>query len=277
VPSTSGHDDRSAYGTVEGLASLLAAAVREAGFPQYGYGVVQAVALATQLGVPAISVLELGVAGGNGLVELQALCERHAVSGIDLSPVGFDLGEGMPAPCDHRDMPYVWRGGFFRMDRERLEARLDRAELVIGDVAQTGRAFLARRPPPIGFVSFDLDYWSSTRAAFDALLLGDPERYLPRIVCYFDDTVGPHAEMHSRFTGELLAIDEFNREHERRKLAKPNGLRYKLLPYEGAWVEGIHVLHLFDHPRYDDYVYPERDRQFPLEVRRDTRYGPAPG
>lgn len=256
------------YASEAGLAALLSDAVLDDDFPQYGYGIVQAAALASRLNIDAVTVMELGVAGGNGLVHLQVLCERHAASGIDLRPVGFDLGEGMPRPRDHRDMPCIWQAGFYRMEREKLEMRLDRAELILGDIAGTGALFLASEPPPIGFISFDLDFYSSTRAAFDTLLHGDPERYLPRVICYFDDTVGPHFEMHSRFTGELLAIDEFNRWNEHRKLGKLNGLRYKLMPYDAAWIEGMYVLHLFDHPRYNDYIYPAADRQFAMAENR---------
>ena len=92
------------------------------------------------------------------------------------------------------------------------------------------------------------------------------------MVCYFDDTVGPHWEMHSKFTGELLAIDEFNSRSHSRKLGKLNGLRYKLLPYEGLWVEGIYVLHLFDHPRYNEYIFPAPDRQLELDAGRSWPY-----
>jgi hypothetical protein len=257
----------SLYTTEDGLAALLIEVAQDHDFPQYGYGVVQAAALASRLLVDSVTVLELGVAGGNGLVHLQELCKHHSASGVDLRPVGFDLGDGMPTPYDHRDMPYIWQAGFFRMDQDKLLARLDRAELHLGDIANTGKTFLASRPSPVGFIAFDLDYYSSTSKAFASLLLGDPEQYLPRVVCYFDDTVGPHFEMHSRFTGEMLAIDEFNREHENRKLGKLNGLRYKLMPYDAAWIEGIYILHIFDHPRYNEYIYPADDRQFSISAR----------
>lgn len=235
-------------------------------FHQYAYGVLGAVELAAALGLPDVSLLELGVAGGNGLLELERLAtEVEREHSVALRVVGFDLGTGMPPPLDHRDVPYAWREGFFRMDERLLRSRLRRAELVLGEISQTGLDFLAMTPPPIGFISFDLDYYSSTVAAFGALLEGeDLDRYLPRVLCYFDDTVGPHAEMHSEYSGELLAISEFNERHQRRKLARINGLRYKVAPCDGPWVEGMYVLHLFDHPRYDEYVFPVLDRQFPL-------------
>jgi hypothetical protein len=255
-----------AYCTERGLAETISVALEGTPFPQYAFGIIQAAALGRCLGLNQITALELGVAGGNGLVELERLSRRHSgPSEVEIRIVGFDLGTGMPSPVDHRDMPYIWQRGFFRMEEAKLRSRLSDADLILGDVTDTGRRFLASSPAPIGFISFDLDYYSATVSAFEALLTADADRYLPRVICYFDDTVGPLFEMHSSFTGELLAIEDFNRTSRHRKLGKLNGLRYKLRPHEGPWVEGIFVLHVFDHSRYNDYIYPQPDRQFPLD------------
>jgi len=249
----------------KGIGTGVPNVVRESSFPQYAYGILQAASLAQSLRLPAITAIELGVAGGNGLLELERLSQVIGEDrALSISPVGFDLGSGMPLPVDHRDMPYIWKSGFFRMDESRLRPLLRSSTLILGDIAETGAAFLASEPAPLGFLSFDLDYYSSTTAAMQALLNSPPGQYLPRIFCYFDDTVGPHEELHSEFTGELLAILEFNQAHSHRKLAKIHGLRYKLLPLEDPWIEGMYVLHVFDHPRYNEYVFHEADRQFPL-------------
>ena len=61
--------------------------------------------------------------------------------------------------------------------------------LPTGLVEQTVAEFIGRRPAPVGFVSFDLDLYSSTVSAlrtFEA----DPELILPRVLCYFDDITG---------------------------------------------------------------------------------------
>jgi hypothetical protein len=253
------------YYSEDGLAQTIAAATADPSFPQYGYGVVQATALAGALGYRTMCALEVGVAGGNGLVALEQLSTEHSgPSGVVVDVAGFDLGTGMPMPVDYRDLPYVWREAFFNMDEEVLRRHLGKARLLLGDIAETGRAFVDGDHPPIGFISFDVDYYSSTVKAFSALLTANASHYLPRVVCYFDDTVGPHHEMHSVHTGELLAIEEFNRDNSARKIGKLNGLRYKVSPNDGPWVEGIYILHLFDHDRYNDYVYPLKDRQFPL-------------
>jgi hypothetical protein len=236
------------------------------GFPQYAYGLLQAAFLASGLSYPSVAALELGVAGGNGLLELERLAAAiGGESGLDIEVSGFDLGTGMPLPLDHRDMPYIWQRGFFTMDEPLIRSRLTSARLILGDIAGTGNEFIATSTAPVGFISFDFDYYSSTVAAMRALLDADPEHYLPRVLCYFDDTVGPHEELHSEFTGEMLAIREFNDAHPDRKIAKINGLGRKLPDETEPWVEGMYVLHIFDHPRYNDYVFPAADRQFPLD------------
>jgi hypothetical protein len=126
-------------------------------------------------------------------------------TGIRCHVVGFDRAEGLPKAVDYRDMPYVWQPGFFRMDVEALRKRLRRAQLILGDVDQTLPKFIAKDMPPIGFVSFDLDFYSSTMEALQ-LLEQAPDRLLPRVFCYFDDCIGDDFELHSQFTGELLAI-----------------------------------------------------------------------
>lgn len=62
---------------------------------------------------------------------------------------------------------------------------------------------------PIGFIAFDLDYYSSTKDAF-CIFKHDYRYYWPRIECYMDD-IGSHKVLcASQGTGVLLAIDEFN-------------------------------------------------------------------
>ena len=64
---------------------------RTVDFHQYAYGVLGAVDLAARLGLPTVTVLELGVAGGNGLVELERLAlEVGRERDVVLRVVGFD-------------------------------------------------------------------------------------------------------------------------------------------------------------------------------------------
>src|SRR5690242_19497638 len=74
-------------------------------YPHYAYGVYWSSMLASRLGVPRITVVELGVAGGRGLLALErASTEIEKVTGVGIDVVGFDSGAGMPAPVDFRDV-----------------------------------------------------------------------------------------------------------------------------------------------------------------------------
>lgn len=230
--------------------------------PAYGYGVYHAALDARALGLERISVIEFGVAGGNGLVALEKIAEEVSKeTGVAIDVYGFDSGTGMPPPADHRDVPYLWHAGFFSMDQAKLKSRLKRAELVLGPVSETAAAFLhRRRPAPIGFVSFDLDYYSSTVAAFK-IWEGESSFFLPRVVCYFDD-MSPGISQHA---GEFLAIAEFNESHPRKKIDPIKSLAY-LRRIPSLWNEQMYMLHDFSHPLYARPLNPGATDQLPLSA-----------
>src|SRR5260370_14856759 len=113
------------------------------------------------------------------------------------------------------------------MDGKALRDRLRSAEIVVGDVSVTGPEFIARPGlHPIGFVAFDLDYYSSTAAALELLSAGD-HSLLPPAFFHFDDVVGDALALHSEYTRELLAIAEFNACPTHRTLVPSNSPAYK--------------------------------------------------
>jgi len=217
--------------------------------PQYLWPLIHCAHAARALGLPRIAVIEFGVAGGNGLLALErAATAASTLAGIEVEIFGFDTGTGMPAPADQRDAPYQFEPAYFDMDEPALRARLRKAQLVLGPVAETVPKWVGTDHPPIGFISFDLDYYSSTMEAF-GVLEGDPARLLPRVLCYFDDVFG---YSWTDFTGERAAIDDFNSSHAKRKIAKIHGLRFELPQEESqdSWHEKLYVAQVFDHPRY---------------------------
>jgi hypothetical protein len=231
----------------------------------YGHCMLHAAMLARKLGHQRIASIEFGVAGGNGLVAMERHAEAvQAETGVEVAVYGFDTGNGMPPPQDYRDMPYMWQSGYFAMDVPKLQASLTSAKLILGEVEETLRDFTAREnPPPIGFVAFDLDYYSSTVTALK--IFEAEHRYLlPRVACYVDDMVGDIDWAYSEFTGELLAIKEFNMAHDDRKIAPVSGLRFWGKGIPKIWHEQIFVAHLFTHP---DYGKPISEMtQLPLAV-----------
>lgn len=217
--------------------------------PHYAYGVYYAADLAKRLGLPSISVIELGVAGGRGLLALESIAN---VIGDELEVTihvaGFDSGRGMPDPVDYRDLPHVWAKGFYAIEEDKLRSRLSpKTDLVIGDVADVVGRWKA--PAPIGFVAFDLDYYSSTKAALSLFEAAEERPHLPRVYCYFDDTVEPARACHNEYTGELCAIREFNETHASLKVC-PIHLLHHTLPHPYAWSDAMYVLHDFRHPLY---------------------------
>jgi hypothetical protein len=220
--------------------------------PNYVWGVVQGAGLAQVLRIPRISVIEFGVAGGNGLMALQDIAARvEDVFSVGIDVYGFDSGAGLPKPRDYRDLPHFFVEGFYPMDAKRLNARLHKAHLKLGQIEDTLSDFINAKPAPVAFVAVDLDLYTSTKHAF-ALFEANTSLLLPRIYCYFDDVLG---FTYSEFTGELLAIAEFNAAHEMRKISKINGLSYFLPPSlaQHRWTEQFYLAHIFDHPSYADY------------------------
>jgi len=173
--------------------------------PAYAYGVYSAARLAQSLEINNFTVIEFGVAGGNGLLILERIAERISISlGVHIEILGFDTGRGMPNPQDYRDLPHVYQEGFYKMEIEKLKSRLKTAQLIIGDIFDTIPCFFGNPDlPPVGFVAFDLDYYSSTKKAF-RIFEGAPLTRLPRVFCYFDDTIYPERACHNELCRRAL-------------------------------------------------------------------------
>lgn len=213
--------------------------------PNYLLGVLKAADQAISDGIPKILAVEFGVAAGNGLLALQDIADAvERETGVEIGVVGFDTGGGMPhVPFDYRDHTDWWIPQDYPMDVAGLKGRLmPRTELILGPVANTVRDFVAQPHPPVGFVSFDLDYYSSTKNAMK-LISGPSRKMLRRTPLYFDDI---DFFFNHNFAGELLAIDEFNTSNTDVKISKWHGVR-KQRPFpEASWLEKMYVAHDID-------------------------------
>jgi len=220
--------------------------------PHYAYCVREACRLAALLGVPRISVVEFGVAGGGGLLALEYhACRWSKIFNIEVEVYGFDTGHGLPEPHDYRDLPFHWQAGFFEMDVEALRKRLSSATLVLGDVQDSVATFVKDHDPaPIGAVMHDMDLYTSTAAGL-TLFDVDESRRMPRIFCYFDDIIGTDTAIFSDGTGERLAIAEFNRNHPHQEISPAYHLRCPALE---RWHFQVYVAHDFQHRRYNEFV-----------------------
>lgn len=215
---------------------------------QYAFPVLYAADLARRNGYSRVCLIEFGVAGGAGLMNICRIAERtRKATGIEFRVFGFDTGKGMPKPIDYRDLPESFQEGDFPMDVERLRRALPEfASLHIGDVEDTVPLFLssARADAPIGFISIDVDYYSSAQKAL-RVLLGRPNLYLPVVPVYLDD-IGVDGS--NPWTGELLAMNEFNRDNELRKIAPFTLLRSTRIFKNPQWIDRMFACHIHDHP-----------------------------
>jgi hypothetical protein len=227
--------------------------------PHYAWCMMNAAALARSLGHDRVSVIEFGVAGGNGLRFMSEYSrEVKQATGVTVECYGFDTGEGMPAPEGPRDLPYWFQAQQYRMEVDALRARLPDTRLLLGNVRETVSSFVeTENPAPIGAIFNDTDYWSSTR---DSFMLFDsvqthPENFLPRQFLYFDDVIGSELEMYGECNGQLHAIREFNRSQDKVAIH----LNQNLLPQAHiAYRYNIYYGHLFNHPDYERYIGAER-------------------
>jgi hypothetical protein len=218
--------------------------------PGYLWGSLHGAYLAKTLGFGSVSLIEFGVAGGNGLVALELIADRmeHHL-GIKISVFGFDTGKGLPRPQDVRDCPNLFAEGTYPMDIDKLRRRLRRAQLVLGMVDETVPLFISTyKPAPVAFVSVDLDLYTSTKQAL-RLFEADTSILLPRVHCYFDDINGFTFADHN---GERLAIAEFNQEHPLRKISPMYHLRHYVPTRcaDDAWVNRFYMAHILDHESY---------------------------
>jgi len=226
--------------------------------PPYAYGVYRACLLAKAIGIEEISVVELGVAGGRGLLALEGHAEEvERETGIKVRVFGFDTGVGLPAPTDYRDVPHFFLEGNYRMDAPQLRARLRRAELILGDAASTFGEFLQQGNPPLGAIFFDMDFYSSTSGVLDTVGdVANEASFLPRVSAYFDDVVpkrpSEFLKDYSEFTGERLAIDEFNVKNSSAKLS--TDFYFRSLRSSQPWHECMFLLHRHAHPLYGKAV-----------------------
>lgn len=215
---------------------------------QNAYGILKAADYARSLGVRRVSILEFGVAAGAGLMNMAEIARRVTKeTGVLFSLYGFDTGTGMPPPTDYRDHPDMYQQGEFGMDVAALRKALPaNASLILGAMSETVHEFAARlsADAPIGFVSVDVDYYSSAACALE-VFSESPEKYLPVTVVYFDDI---YDERHNASCGELLSIEEFNQAHKLRRIEQYRLLENSRIFRRADWIKRIYFLHVLDHP-----------------------------
>lgn len=115
----------------------------------YSLSVAQSVIQALLCGYKSLTLIELGVGGGEGLRELSLIAKRYSkIFALQLNVVGFDNASGLPEPNGYKDHPEIWSAGEFKLpDFGKLEKALpDNTKLIIGDVKNNPLILFAVRP-----------------------------------------------------------------------------------------------------------------------------------
>ena len=207
-----------------------------------------------------VVIIEFGVAQGAGLFNLaeiaQQLSNEHS---IDYRVVGFDTGQGMPPPIDYRDHPEKYQAGDFppgNLDQSNLPQK---TEIIYGEINQTLEDFIQSVDDNeiVGFISIDVDYYSSTNQCLQVFNI-DRDKLLPSTVLYFDDVNNVD---HNPYMGELLSIEEYNRQQEDVKICKMNQLSNWRIFKNALWLDQMYFAHVLSHDFRDPANWQTKNKQ----------------
>lgn len=184
--------------------------------PQYFLGLKRALDLAKKQNITRFSIIEFGVAEGNGILILESyvkalLCGTNN-GNFEIKVFGFDTFEGLPEP-GVQDAKF-WKKGDYPSNKELLESLLD------SEITSLFKGFFNKSIPlvrqnlldyPPLFISVDCDLYQSTKDVMNEI-----KQVLPNAsYWYFDDT---RLNFCSEKVGERLAIKEFNEEQNKFEL-----------------------------------------------------------
>jgi hypothetical protein len=210
---------------------------------------------AIKLGYNKIDVIELGIAGGNGIKSLLNYKKKiEKVLDIKINIIGFDSGSGLPIVNNKKDLPFFWKEGDYKnRNLDKLKKIDDSLTIYEGNIANTINDYISHNNKnKIALILFDLDLYTSTKIFLDNVIrLSENNFLLPRVFCYFDDLF--IADYHLDDTnGEPLAIKEFNDHYENLKLGKTfdhiNDFKFPLAKGQ------VYTLHDINNSDYNKYI-----------------------
>ena len=214
----------------------------------YAFGLSEAFRLAKEEQIDKVIIIEFGVASGAGLFNLAYISNKLSkIYNIDYEVLGFDTGKGMPEPIDYRDHPEHYMTGDFpsiNLENAKLPKK---TKIYYGDIEDTVKNILEHlnKNVKIGFVSIDVDYYSSTKKCLEIFNYNE-SNFFSTTPVYFDDVQNIDDNI---YCGELLAIEEFNKINENRKLSKMNNLRYLRIFKNAVWIDQMYYAHILDSER----------------------------
>jgi len=174
-------------------------------------------------GKEGLSLIELGVYNGTGLQFIfnVAKCLTENI-GMKYNIYGFDSFEGIPDLKGFEDHNELWKKGQYKCKHtyEKMVKNFkNKATLIKGDVENTITPFLDEILDinfPNGFISLDLDLYTSSRSGLKILEDTNSNKYIPTVTMIVDDQ--DYLITYNNWCGEGKAIKEFNNENKYRKI-----------------------------------------------------------
>ena len=209
---------------------------------------------AIKLGYNEINIIELGVAGGDGIRTLVKYKKKiEKILKIKINIIGFDTGTGLPETNYKQDLPFFWKkGDYTNQNLDKLEKDFTNVKIYQGNISSTLEKFINKNKKKIGLIIFDLDLYSSTKSFLNKIPeLSKENLLLPRTFCYFDDLFLADYCLDDT-NGEPLAISEFNIKFKEFKLGKYfdhiNDFKFPLAKGQ------IYTLHDLNNLDYEKYI-----------------------
>jgi hypothetical protein len=224
----------------------------------YALGLLMAAHQAKELGYKKISVIEFGCWNCEGLIDLENyIFDIQNFFNIEFKVYGFDLGDGHPSyNSDTRDRSYEMPKGLYPFEIKENLKSLKISKLILGDVKETIKDFLQNEninEAPIGFVSFDLGLYNSTKNALK-LMNSSSNFFIPRTILYFDNN---YFVLENE--GDLLAKNEFNPQSQK-KICDIGELSEQLSLFWRKWLflgKRIKILSDHNHKKFNNFYEPK--------------------
>ena len=225
--------------------------------PHYALGLLLAAHQAHSLGIKKISVIEFGCWNCDGLIDLENYIDDiKNLFDMEFQVFGFDLGDGHPNyNFDKRDRLYEMQEGLYPFNKKSNLKKLKYSQLILGDVKDTLKNFIETKinNSPIGFISFDLGLYNSTKYAME-ILNKNEKFFLPRTNLYFDNN---YFVLNNE--GDILAQNEFNKNNER-KISEIGELAEQMSLFWNKWIflgKRMKILSIQSHQKFNDYYEPK--------------------
>jgi len=93
--------------------------------PHYETMLLESCTEAKKLAYNEVSILELGIAGGNGILSLEKYKKNiENITDVKINIYGLDSGEGMPTSDNKADAIFLTKEGSYKIDKKKNRSKI---------------------------------------------------------------------------------------------------------------------------------------------------------